>query len=216
MSRPEFRKPGAGKRPARLSLMVRFHTDGDFRFDLPEGLIDTDSPLYKEAFPDVSVVTGDETYEFRVRAQGPADQCRYAARDALENLICAIRTFRSYLVGDLYAFLSKPLGGTLWDEEVEQVYYQDAMSGNYEGTILTLDLQYVDAHEAKPENKQRITAEALAAAAVMSATGRENAPKPGEIPAVVRLNDRCYAVTDAGYDAGSKRFIVYVSDDRLE
>lgn len=209
MSQPERQQTNMADRPARLLLMARFHTDGDFRFDLPEYLIDTASPLYEGASPEVSITASDETYEFRVWAQGPSRRCKYAARDALEHLICSIRTFKSYLVGDLYAFLSKPLASTLWTEWTERIHYHDAMSGNYEGTVLTLDIQYIDEGDAGPgpEDRQPFAAGDLAASAAASPEG---------VPAVVLLDGEYHTVTDAGYDPAGTRFVIHASSTKLD
>ena len=83
-----------------------------------------------------------------------AQQCRWAARDILRNLIVHIRVSQShyYLVKDLYELLYKA-----YDElmSCRNVYCNKCLSGNYEGTEVTLRVIYQEG-DNDPARKSRL------------------------------------------------------------
>ena len=123
-----------------LVLDISFHTDGDFCVNDPESIFNKGSRLYKDANLIYSAEQSDESLEFALIASGDENACRWAARDLLQSLICEFRTFKSYLVGDLYRFLDTPL--VIVQKRGNEVRYEDNLSGNYEGTYLLLQITH--------------------------------------------------------------------------
>ena len=123
-----------------LVLDISFHTDGDFCVNDLESIFNKGSRLYKDANLIYSAEQSDESLEFALIASGDENAGRWAARDLLQSLICEFRTFKSYLVGDLYRFLDTPL--VIVQKRGNEVRYEDNLSGNYEGTYLLLQITH--------------------------------------------------------------------------
>ena len=123
-----------------LVLDISFHTDGDFGVNDRESIFNKDSRLYRDADLIYRTEESGESIEFALIANGDENACRWAARDLLQSLICEFRTFKSYLVRDLYQFLDAPLA--IVQKRGNEVRYEDNLSGNYEGTYLLLQITH--------------------------------------------------------------------------
>lgn len=117
---------------------AEFHTDGDFCFRDFDSLFDKNSSMYKGAEIEyVNIHNGEDIY-IRLNIHGEPNACRWAIRDLLEHMICSISTHKWYLVGELYEKISHFHDG-LWEDMNQD---KDAyMSGNYDGTYLTLRMR---------------------------------------------------------------------------
>lgn len=121
-----------------LVLDISFHTDGDFCVNDRESIFNKDSRLYRDADLIYRTEESGESIEFALIASGDENACRWAARDLLQSLICEFKTFKSYLVRDLYQFLDTPLA--IVQKRGNEARYEDHLSGNYEGTYLLLQI----------------------------------------------------------------------------
>lgn len=127
----------------KLRLEIHFHTDGDFCFLGLNDLINPNSSFYNGAVSifEVNNLTDYEEIDILLECDGDANGCRWAARDVLENLIVrGVSVSHYYLVKYLYDLLITPKEEVLWLDE--DVRYKDTIGGNYEGTILTLDITH--------------------------------------------------------------------------
>lgn len=125
----------------KIKLNIHFETDGDFCFLGLDNLIDTKSNLYNGVIKKFKVTDKPdyEKLDILLECEGDANCCRWAARDVLENLITGgFRVVHYYLVEDLYKLIITPREEMLWLDT--DVHYQDTLSGNYEGTVLKLDI----------------------------------------------------------------------------
>lgn len=134
------RAPLPSRDGTRLTLGIRFQTDGDFGFEGVDKVMDPGSPLYRGASVKFRARESDGGYDIALECSGRDQACRLAARDLLSGLVCALRTHKYYLVRDIVAFLSGPLEDGLWDRGPEPVRKSLRMGGNYEGTELVLEI----------------------------------------------------------------------------
>lgn len=124
-----------------LQLKIHFNTDGDFCFLGLDRLIDPKSSFYNGAVKNFIIDNQPdyETIDILLGCNGDANGCRWAARDVLEHLVTnGFRVVHYWLVKDLYDLLITPKEDVLWSDE--NVHYQNTISGNYDGTVLRLDI----------------------------------------------------------------------------
>lgn len=125
----------------KLSLKMTFCTDGDFRFLLTKELIDPKSSFYNGAVKEFLIINEPENefIDITLECEGDECGCQWAARDVMENLIRGgILTVHYWLVQDIYELVIKPKERMLWGDK--DVHYYDSMSGNYNGTEISLDI----------------------------------------------------------------------------
>lgn len=124
----------------KIYFKAHFYTDGDYSFrkDRLEMLFKKDSLLYEGSTIRYSYEHEDEEISVCLAADGDKDACRWALRDLLEALMCSISTFKYWLVRDLYDILEY-FHKDLWEELNQEK--SNELSGNYDGTILTLKMK---------------------------------------------------------------------------
>lgn len=134
----------------KLLLDLSLKTDGDFGLNNIESLFDLKGSMYKGADVEYSCNCGGEDIYVRLRANGDANACRWAARDLMENLVCNIRTHKYYVIKYLYDLIITPKEQLLWSGE--NVNYLESIGGNYEGTYIQLIIfNEYDAKDKTPE-----------------------------------------------------------------
>ena len=138
-----------------LRLHIHFETDGDYCVNEWDNIFDKECSLYSGEPLNYHASIDSESYDFTLDYEGKeAQQCRWAARDILRNLIVNIRVSPShyYLVKDLYELLYKA-----YDElmSCRNVYCNKCLSGNYEGTEVTLRVIYQEG-DNDPARKSRL------------------------------------------------------------
>ena len=123
----------------KLKLYISCYTDGDFSFNNIDNLFDVNNSLYKGAIISYTHLVDGEQIFFDLTCEGEPNPCRWAARDLMETLVCNIHTHKYYLVKDLYDLIITPKEELLWSGR--DVHYSDILSGNYDGTVLFLDIR---------------------------------------------------------------------------
>ena len=123
----------------KLKLYISCYTDGDFSFNNIDNLFDVNNSLYKGAIISYTHLVDGEQIFFDLTCEGEPNPCRWAARDLMETLVCNIHTHKYYLVKDLYDLIITPKEELLWSGR--DVQYSDILSGNYDGTVLFLDIR---------------------------------------------------------------------------
>lgn len=130
----------------RLMFHADFSTDGDFHFDETrlKGL--EPSPLYDGAAVNYKYDKDWEFIEFDLVAEGKSEACRYALRDLLEEMIASFRTYpgKYYLIKDVYDLL-EGFHRVIWNNN--EVRMEDGMSGNYDGTFISLSITEIPDEE---------------------------------------------------------------------
>lgn len=197
---------GSGDGRVRLRLEIHCDTDGDFRFDDISKEFDPDSSLYQPATIAYRNEHRDEDIDILLKAEGGANACRWAARDLLDRLTCAFRTHKAYLIPDVYAFLNKDREEMLWADYSEGLFRQSILSGNYEGSRLTLSIEPLDAPEQAPG-----TADGTRAVQFRNALNKA-IDYHGDVAMAVNLSGipgmGLAPVASAGYDVTAGLFVI--------
>lgn len=130
----------------RIQFHAEFETDGDFCFEETNLKELEKSSLYGDAHIDYHF-TNDvdcEHISFVLTVEGKGDNCRYVLRDLLEEMMCSIRTHKYWLVKEIYSKLEK-FYEAIWNDKTICMY--DSMSGNYDGTAMTLIIAEIEPDE---------------------------------------------------------------------
>lgn len=124
----------------KIYFEAYFNTDNDFRFEESQvrDRLQRERFLYEGATTQYEYQHDDDDIMIRLTADGDAAACRMCLRDLLEELICSIRTFKHWLVKDLYELLNYFLED-LWKEPNQ--LKERGLFGNYTGTWLTLKME---------------------------------------------------------------------------
>jgi len=124
-----------------LYFDATFSTDGDFSFYVEKlkSMFDIDCEMYKKAKINyIYMDNKDERIYIRLFAEGDADACRWAMRDLLEGLMCSIKTFKHYVVKEIYELLDY-FHEDLWSN-LNQTKHR-GLYGNYDNTWLSLTMK---------------------------------------------------------------------------
>lgn len=124
-----------------LNLSLVFHTDGDFWFNNEDNLFDENYAIYKNAECTYSKLfdMDNEEVSFSLSVKGTALECKRAAEKLLGNIICNIRTSDYYMVFQISLFLINGIESLKGiDDDSDGFYYDNHISGNYEGTSLEI------------------------------------------------------------------------------
>jgi hypothetical protein len=138
----------------RIEFRADFSTDGDFRFEeanlneLAQKL--ENSSLYDDAAIQYGYDHDCEDITFFLKAEGKNNACRYALRDLLEEMIASFRTYsgKYYLIKEVYDLL-EGFHEVIWNNE--DVDMEDYMSGNYDGTFVSLSIKEIPDEDGKEE-----------------------------------------------------------------
>lgn len=130
----------------RLVFNANFSTDGDFHFDETNIKDLESSPLYNGASVKYNYDKEWESISFYLRAEGKSEACRYVLRDLLEEMIASFRTHscKYYLIKRVYDLL-EGFHEVIWNNN--EVDMEDYMSGNYDGTFVSLSITEIPDEE---------------------------------------------------------------------
>ncbi len=122
----------------KIKIDAEFYTDGDFRFDNLDSLIDIHSSLYAGASVQyrASQNYAEQTIHIEFSAAGNDNPCLWAMKDLLESLVCNFRTHYCFLVKEMYDFLITARDNMLRD--MKDICWCDTIGGNYEGTHISI------------------------------------------------------------------------------
>lgn len=124
----------------KIQFDAKFCTNGDYRFDNLESLIDPEAPLYKEVNIEYQASQDGYLIHIRLSVTGEANPCRRAIEDLLKNMFCNFHTIWSYLEREMYNFLAEAEVRVVLVTD-RNIDWYDTIGGDYEGTYIRITNQ---------------------------------------------------------------------------